>query len=175
MSNALASDDVSELRVTGTMVNYYFVCQRKLWLFTHDVQMEWESDFVKQGKLIDEYSYPEKRHNVQIENTIAIDFLDIKDGVIHEVKKSNTMDVAHVWQVRYYIYFLKKNGVTGISGEINYPKLKQRETVELLPENEKELVGIIENIKKIKISDEMPKTISKRFCKKCAYFEFCWT
>ncbi|WP_041468591.1 CRISPR-associated protein Cas4 [Chloroherpeton thalassium] len=169
------SDRLSDFRVTGTMVNYYFVCQRKLWLFTHDVQMEHESDLVKQGRLIDETSYPEKRHNVQIQNTISLDFLDIKDGVIHEVKKSDAMEEAHFWQVRYYIYFLKQIGITGTRGEIDYPKLKQRKTVFLSEQDEKELEQIIANIRQVKCSEEMPGTIHKRFCRKCAYFEFCWT
>ena len=28
---------------TGTQVNYYAVCKRKLWLFSHDIEMEREN------------------------------------------------------------------------------------------------------------------------------------
>ncbi len=50
--------------VTGTEFNYYLLCKRKLWLFSHDVEMEHTSDNVLLGKLIDEESYPkEKRHD----------------------------------------------------------------------------------------------------------------
>ncbi len=30
----------------GTQINYYFVCQRKLWLFSHNLTMEHTSDTV---------------------------------------------------------------------------------------------------------------------------------
>ena len=32
--------------VNGTQINYYFVCKTKLWLFSHNIQMEQESDNV---------------------------------------------------------------------------------------------------------------------------------
>jgi len=30
--------------VTGSNINYYFICKRKLWLFAHSIQMEQESE-----------------------------------------------------------------------------------------------------------------------------------
>ena len=35
-----------ELAYTGTQVNYYFVCKRKLWLFSRNFEMEQFSDLV---------------------------------------------------------------------------------------------------------------------------------
>jgi CRISPR/Cas system-associated exonuclease Cas4 (RecB family) len=41
-----------ELVYTGTQVNYYFVCRRKLWLFSRNFEMEQSSDLVLLGKLL---------------------------------------------------------------------------------------------------------------------------
>lgn len=47
--------------------------------------------------------------------------------MIHEIKKSNKIEKAHVYQVKYYILTLKKMGVENVTGEIDYPKLKKRQ------------------------------------------------
>ena len=37
------------MRVTGNMVNYFFVCKRKLWLFQHQIGFEQTSERVQLG------------------------------------------------------------------------------------------------------------------------------
>ncbi|MEM4284287.1 MAG: Dna2/Cas4 domain-containing protein, partial [Candidatus Caldarchaeum sp.] len=44
----------SDLYFTGTQINYYFVCKRKLWFFSHNMELESESDVVLLGKLLHE-------------------------------------------------------------------------------------------------------------------------
>jgi CRISPR-associated exonuclease Cas4 len=34
------------MKPTGTHINYYHICHRKLWLFANNVQMEHNSDLV---------------------------------------------------------------------------------------------------------------------------------
>ncbi|HLG30213.1 MAG TPA: Dna2/Cas4 domain-containing protein [Candidatus Brocadiales bacterium] len=41
------------LRFTGTQINYFFVCKRKLWLFSRRIEMERESDAVMVNDLDD--------------------------------------------------------------------------------------------------------------------------
>ena len=43
--------------VTGTQINYYFICKTKLWLFSHHIQMEHENEDVQIGKLIHDTRY----------------------------------------------------------------------------------------------------------------------
>ena len=162
-----------DLKYTGTQINYYFVCKRKLWLFTKDIRFESENEYVQLGRLIDENSY--KRNKKQIEiGKIKIDFIDNK-GVIHEIKKSNKIEKAHIQQVKYYIYTLRKMGVENITGEIDYPKLKKRKTVLLTTEDEKELESIFVDIQGILDKPKPPGVIKKTICKKCAYYEFCFS
>jgi len=160
--------------ITGTHINYYHVCHRKLWLFSHGVQMEQTSDTVLLGKLIDESSYERKDKSIDIDGNIVIDWIDDKSGVLHEVKKSDSMEDAHRWQVLYYLWYLKQKGVSGLRGEIDYPKLKQKVGVVLTPEAEAKLEEIIKKIEAVMKQDQTPDRINKRFCKTCSYYELCW-
>jgi len=74
-------------KVTGVMVYYYFVCKRKLWYFSNNLNMESTSELVGIGKLVDETSYSRERKNILIDEVINIDFLK-NWKVVHEVKKS---------------------------------------------------------------------------------------
>jgi len=159
---------------TGTQVNYCIVCPRKLWLFSHDLDMEHTSELVELGKLIHEASYAREKKEILIER-IKIDFSG-KEGVIHEVKKSNKLEEAHTYQLLYYLYYLKQKGVTSIRGEIDYPKLRKKVTVELTPEAERELQEILKKIEHVLAQRQPPPRIDKlSICKKCSYYELCYT
>lgn len=160
--------------ITGTHINYFFVCKRKLWLFSHGVQMEQTSDTVLLGKLIDESSYERKEKAIDIDGNIVIDWLDEKNGVIHEVKKSDSMEDAHTWQVLYYLWYLKQKGVVGLRGEIDYPKLRQKTEVALTAKAESDLQMILEDVKTVCSLEKPPERIKKKFCRTCSYFDLCW-
>ena len=68
----LSNDD--DLFYTGTQISYYFVCKRKLWLYSHDIQYEQESDIVKLGRLLHEEQYQKKLKEIHMDK-IAIDFI----------------------------------------------------------------------------------------------------
>jgi CRISPR-associated exonuclease Cas4 len=163
---------VQNFQYTGTQINYYFVCKRKLWLFTKEIRFENENEYVQLGRLIDENTY--KRNKKQIEiGKIKIDFMDNK-GVIHEVKKSKAIEKAHIYQVKYYILTLKEMGVENITGEIDYPKLKKRRPVVWEAGDEKVFNNIFSEVQKILDKTIPPAAIKKKICSKCAYYEFCF-
>ena len=160
------------LKYTGTQINYYFVCHRKLWLFSRNISFESESEYVQLGKLIDENTY--KRNKKQIEiGKIKIDFMD-NNGVIHEIKKSNKIEKAHIYQVKYYILTLKEMGVKNVTGEIDYPKLKKRQAVVWEVGDEKVFNNIFSEIQEILTKPKPPTVSKKNICRKCAYYEFCF-
>lgn len=162
----------------ATHINYLHICHRKLWLFINGIQMEHSSDLVFEGKHIGEHSYNQrstKFREVELEGG-KIDFFDPHTKVIHETKKSNAFEKAHIAQVKYYQYLLENNGVEGVSGIIEYPK--QRKTIEVaaLTENDKtEIENWKLKIQSIAESETMPKRKDKvSQCKNCSYFDFCW-
>ena len=93
--------------------------------------MEHSSNVVADGKLLHETSYPqraEKYSEIEIDGS-KIDFYDARKKVIHELKRSDKMEAAHEWQLKYYIMLLEQNGVVGVTGLLEYPKLKETKTI----------------------------------------------
>jgi CRISPR-associated exonuclease Cas4 len=138
--------------------------------------MEHNSDQVYEGRLIHETSYPqrsEKYEEIEIDG-IKIDYYDTKSKVIHEVKKSDKMELSHEWQVKYYIYVLKRNGIKGVTGLLEYPKLHQTTEVLLSPRDRNELDEIIVKVQEIIHSETCPAHVKLGICKRCSYFDFCW-
>ena len=135
--------------ITGIMVYYYFVCKRKLWYFCHGIQMEAENENVQLGKLLDASSYSRDSKHVLIDNMINIDFIRDKNEV-HEVKKSKAIEDAGIWQLKYYLYYLKNKGVNDVTGSIDYPLLKKKIHVELSEEDIRNLEKVLKDIQFIR-------------------------
>lgn len=159
--------------ITGMMVYYYFVCKKKLWYFANQIQMEQNSELVEIGKIIDETSYKNQEKHILIDNTINIDF--IKNNVIlHEVKKTKSIEEASIWQVKYYMYYLEQKGVENIKAKIDFPLIKETKDVVLNYEDRQALQNIITNIREIINSKNPMDVIQYKKCKKCAYYDLCY-
>lgn len=164
------------MNITGTHINYFHVCKRKLWLFANGINMEHTSELVAEGKLIHETTYPqraEKFTELELEG-IKIDFYDAKNKVVHEIKKSDKVEIAHTWQVKYYLYVLKQNGIPGATGILEYPKLRQREELFLSAADESYLEATKSKVLEIIRSEDCPPRIKKTLCRNCSYHDFCW-
>lgn len=160
-------------RVSGTMFYYFFVCKRKLWLFTNEVRFENENEDVKLGKLIDENTYFKELKHILIDETVNVDF--IKEWrTLHEVKKQKSIEEAGIWQLKYYIYFLRKKGIDIEKGILDYPKLKKREIVNLSKEDINKIEKVLIEIEEILTSEWPPQVVKSGICKKCAYYEYCY-
>ncbi len=164
------------MQITGTHFNYYQVCKRKLWLFANGINMEQTSDLVYDGKLIHETSYPQRSgryEEVELDG-IKIDYYDARNKVIHEIKRSDRVEPAHVWQVKYYIYVLERNGVKGVSGLLEYPMLRQTTKVELTDADRQNIAEMEKEITEIILSDDCPPVLHSKICKSCSYYDFCY-
>ena len=159
--------------ITGLMVYYYEVCKRKLWYFTNDIQLEENNSNVILGKLLEENSYTRDEKKINIDGVINIDFIRSKK-ILHEIKKSNSIEPASLLQVQYYLYYLEKKGLIGLKGILDYPLLKQTVEVNLTDKDRENLDNIIIGIKEI-LGKESPPALEKNgICKKCAYFDLCF-
>ena len=161
-----------EERITGVMIYYYFVCKRKLWYFSHEISMEAENENVMLGKLLDESSYQRGEKHINIDNVINIDFIK-EHKELHEVKKSRAIEEAGVWQVKYYLYYLKQRGVDGLKAKIDYPLLKKNLMVELTQEDEAQIERIMGDIHAMKEQMLPPEFSKGKICAKCAYYDLC--
>lgn len=160
------------LIITGTQIAYYVVCLRKLWLFSKSISMEHTSELVEIGKIIHDNSYSRKKKEITFEG-IKVDIFEAKKGIIHEVKKSRSLEESHTWQLKYYLYYFKEREIE-IEGMIDYPKLKRRERVNLSENDILTLKEMLYNIRRIVSEPSPPLPINKPFCKKCSYYEFCY-
>jgi CRISPR-associated exonuclease Cas4 len=179
------------MNINATLINYYLLCHRKMWLHAHAIRMEHTSDIVYEGKLIGETTYPQRAERyteVEISSplilgegkgevliTAKIDFYDPHNGVVHEVKKSAAKEQAHVAQVQFYMYVLRRNGIKAEYGIIEYPKFRQTERVEMNEEDTIKLETWIEDVKRIIDSEQCPPLLPISKCKSCSYFDFCWS
>lgn len=164
------------MQITATHINYFFICHRKLWLFANGIRMEHTSDTVYEGKLIGETTYPhrpEKHTEIEI-NGSKIDFYDAKNKVVHEVKKSDKAEEAHEWQVKYYLWLLRQNGVEDAKGVLEYPKLRETKEVVLTSADEVHLQSVAAQIKRIVEDEHCPAVINAKICKSCSYQDFCY-
>lgn len=163
--------------LTGTHINYYFVCRRKLWLFASGIQMEHTSQLVDEGRFIHETAYPqraEKYTEIELDG-IRIDYYDPKNKIVHEIKKSGKVEEAHSWQVKYYLYILEKNGVRGARAILEYPLLRRREEIVLSAEDAEQLKKTESKIEEIIALEVPPARIRKGLCRHCSYHDFCWS
>ena len=60
-------------KINGTQIDYYFICKTKLWLFSHNIQLEHQSENVKLGKILHEDSFKREKDYL-IDNLIILDF-----------------------------------------------------------------------------------------------------
>ena len=159
--------------ITGLMVYYYEVCKRKLWYFINEIQLEENNSNVILGKLLEENTYTRDEKKINIDGVINIDFIRSKK-ILHEIKKSNSIEPASLLQVQYYLYYLEKKGLVGLKGILDYPLLKQTVEVNLTDGDRENLDNIIIGIKEILRKGSPPALEKNGICKKCAYFDLCF-
>lgn len=161
------------MNITGIMIYYYFICHRRLWYFANQINMEQNSELVQIGRIIDETTFSREKKQILIDNTINIDF--IKNGaVLHEVKKTKSIEDAGIWQIKYYMYYLKNKGVKNIQAKIDFPLLRESKEIILENEDRKILNNVIKNIQEIVEMEKPPQKIDSKICTKCSYYDLCY-
>jgi len=160
-------------QITGTQFNYYIVCHRKLWYYSHNIHMEQDNDLVLQGRVIGQESYRRRQKEINIDDVIILDNFDRKRSIVHEVKKSKSIQKAHIKQVQYYLYYLSKRGIQA-EAEIEYPLLKRKEHVVLSEADQLELEADLVDIQRIIGLPRPPDARKMKICYKCSYYDLCF-
>jgi CRISPR-associated exonuclease Cas4 len=165
----------NDLHVTGTLVWYYYICQREVWLMARNLVPDQDNPNIDLGRFIGENTYQREKREITVGH-IKLDVLRKEKGqlVIGEVKKSSKYEKSAVMQLAFYLLELKERGVEAV-GELLFPKEKKKVRVEL----DNALIAEVENARKdiLRIiyqdKPQVPKKIV--FCRNCAYGEFCWS
>lgn len=160
--------------VTGTLMWYYYICHREVWLMARHIEPSQENPFIEIGRLLSEESYKRDRKEIRLEN-MTIDILRRgEEGIIiGEVKKSSRHKESAKMQLAFYLYRLKAMGVEA-RGELLFPEERKKMEVVLSPDIEDRLKRAINGIEEIIHLDAPPSARKTRFCSKCGYSEFCW-
>ena len=164
------------MRITATYINLYHVCKRELWLHANEIRFEHTSDLVYDGKLIHESTYPqrsERYEELEIDG-VKIDYYDTRNKVIHEIKRSDKVEHAHEWQVKYYIYVLERNGIEDVKGVLEYPALRHTAPVILTDADRIRITEMEKEIRQLIEGDVCPPVINAKICKNCSYYDFCY-
>ena len=140
---------MSEVTVTGTLIWYYYICKREVWLMARQIVPEQENPHIELGRFISDTTYKRDKKQIHLEGiTLDLAKLDDEKLVIGEVKKSSKFRDSAKMQLCFYLYVLRDYGIEA-EGELLFPKEKKREKVILTDEVVKELESAIEEIKRI--------------------------
>ncbi len=165
------------LKIPPSIFNAYNICPRQAWFMYRNISPDQQNEYLEIGRLIDETSYSRNKKQIYIADINAeLDMIERKDGniVIVEIKKSSKMLNYAILQLKYYLYLLHKKGIF-VKGQISVPKEKTKEFVELTNTDIEKIQKILEEMRNILLTEKPPKSIKKRYCSKCAFFELCWS
>ncbi len=166
------------MTISSTQFSYLHLCHRKPCLHHRHIQMENATDnaYVEEGKLIGETTYqhrPQKWRELNL-GYLKIDHYDPANKQVREVKKSSKLEHAHIAQVKYYLYALEDRGIDGATGIIEYPRQRRTTTVEICDADRREIKDWKKEIERIVNLTNCPELVKKGFCRKCAFWEFCF-
>ncbi len=166
-------------KITGTLIWYYFICEREVWLIAHEISSFQDDPFLEIGRIIHEESYKREKKEIEMEG-MKFDLIkkqgdsEAKNILLAEIKKSSRFLEASTMQLCYYLFELEKIGIDA-EGELLFPMEKRRVRVKLDDEKREKLKDAVERIKEIIKREKPPSAQRIKFCKNCAYKEFCWS
>ncbi|HIT71482.1 MAG TPA: CRISPR-associated protein Cas4 [Candidatus Scatovivens faecipullorum] len=164
------------MKVTGTIINYYFHCKRQCYLFANRINLEDNSEDVRVGKILHEIKAKDGSNTEIKYEDMVIDKITSK--YIEEYKKSDSDTEASKMQLLFYLKNLKEKGIEKEGKLIYHEKNKKEnnktEIIKLDEKNLKELENCINEIEILVNQKEVPKVENTKKCKKCAYYEYCY-
>lgn len=164
------------MKITGTIINYYFHCKRQCYLFANRINLEDNSEDVRIGKILHEIRAKDNRDTeIKYEN-IVLDKLSAK--YIEEYKKSDADTEAARMQLIFYLKQLQEKGIIKegklIYDEKNKKDGKKTEIIKLDESNINKLNKCIEEIEKLVNQNKVPEVEKNKKCKRCAYYDYCY-
>ncbi|PKM50353.1 MAG: CRISPR-associated protein Cas4 [Firmicutes bacterium HGW-Firmicutes-7] len=165
---------MSEFNVSGTYIWYYCICKREVWLLAHGIEADQQDENMQMGSVIHETAYGRESKEIEFKHS-KFDVMSKENGklIVGEIKKSSRYIDSSRMQLLFYLKELEDNDIVA-EGVLLFPEEKKRESIVLDSENRKRLEAIIEGIKGIVAEEYPPAPLQNKYCKKCAYGEFCW-
>jgi CRISPR-associated exonuclease Cas4 len=163
------------MEVNGTMLWYYNVCKREVWLMSRSIVPDQQDENIDIGRFIHERTYKRNSKEISFGNVkFDVLFRSKNQITIGETKKTSKYVEASKWQLMYYLNQLKEAGIKA-KGVLLYPEEKKRTEVNLTEESRERLQKMCLDIEKICALEHPPSAEKIRFCRNCAYREYCYS
>lgn len=163
------------MEVNGTLIWYYNICKREVWLMYRNIVPDQSDENIDFGRFLHEQTYKRNKKEISFGNVKFDVILNTKDKlVIGETKKSSKYSEASKCQLLYYLKVLKDAGIEA-EGMLLYPEEKKRTDV-ILDDNTLQKLECMKNeITDIVQNDIPPKAAKCKFCYRCGYKEYCYS
>lgn len=163
-----------DFTVTGTLVWYYHICKREVWLMARHLVPDQDQENIQIGRIIGENTYPRDKKELDLGNA-KLDLIRTENGdlVVGEVKKSSRFVESASKQLLFYLLQLREMGINA-RGELLIPEEKKKINVILDEAGEAEIKSTVQDIELIVSWESAPAPVKNKYCKNCAYSEFCW-
>ena len=158
--------------VNATIFYAYQVCPREAWLYFHHINPAQDHELLDLGRIVHEFSYKRDRKEIFVDNLLKIDLL--RGELVAEVKRTSRHIRAARLQLAYYLYYLKNEKGLEFDGVLLFPKERKTEKVELTPELEGEVEGLMKEMMPVLKAEEPPRVKKIKHCKSCSFSELCW-
>lgn len=160
--------------INGTLIEQYYICKREVWLTVHNLSGDQDNENLAIGRIIGEHAYKREKKEIDLGNA-KLDLIRTEDGqvVVGEVKKSSRFVESASKQLLFYLLQLKQMGIDA-RGELLIPEEKKKIDVLLDEKNEVEILAAIGEVEQIAAAARPPEPSKNKYCRKCAYSEFCW-
>lgn len=160
--------------INGTLVWYYCICKREVWLMSHNIIPDQKDTNIDIGRFIHESSYNRNKKEIHFGST-KFDVLMRKGNkmIIGETKKSSKFETASKYQLLFYLKVLEDAGIEA-KGVLLYPEERKRIDVELTEAERSKLDEIIKHIITITEMEKPPKVEKNKYCNNCGYKEYCY-
>ncbi len=166
---------MDDFNITGTLVWYYAICPRECWLMAHQIEPERDNDLLALGRLNTEAHYGREQKEITLPGGVRVDKVRKEKGrlVLSEIKKTSKFLPAAKLQLAYYLWVLEQEGVQA-TGEVLVPEERERAEI-TLDDMREELLAAMRAIQTLISEPKPPRAEWLRYCKTCAYAEFCWS
>ncbi len=158
----------------GTLVWYYFVCKREVWLMGRGLIPPQDNPLLDEGRTISEIFFKRLKNykEILIDGKIKVDIL--RKSAVMEVKKSSKYLEASVMQLKFYLYYFRKFKGLDMVGYLVFPKERRKMKVKLEDRDISMMESVIQEIERIVGMDSPPPPKRIPYCKNCAFKEICW-
>ncbi len=151
----------------------YLTCPREAWLEYHSIISDQDHEYLVIGRLVHETSYQRHRKEIFVDQLLKIDLF--KGELVAEVKKSSRHIRAARLQLVYYLYYLKHEKGLEFDGILLFPRERKTERVELTPELEGEVEGLLRQMLPVLLAEKPPPAQRIKYCRSCSFSELCWS